>query len=336
MNIAEGCEMARPDCPRCGSDLIVAAPSDAPSELVMELRGENVPVAEPGAARWLCRSCGLRWDPGAYADLRLWDRGEGAGSDEPVSGADPASDAARDDGPGVTLRRARHAEGKTLAEVSRATGVWERYLMALEDDAPLEEFPAHSYARLYLREYAQHVGLDPEPLLAELDALHPAAIEEPVLQPLPDGRGRRKVLAVVLTVLSMAALALIVMNRPEVPAGVQSHVPSGPVAGHGGVASDDGPAAPAAAAREPRGVRVELTVTQRSWVQAVSDGEVVAAASFQPGTSKTYRRGGRRADLGNAGGAAPRRRGAGRDRATRRRGDVRLPMARRRPLDGPG
>ena len=164
--------------------------------------------------------------------------------------------------------------------------------MALEDDAPLEEFPAHSYARLYLREYAQHVGLDPEPLLAELDALHPAAIEEPVLQPLPDGRGRRKVLAVVLTVLSMAALAPIVMNRPEAPAGVQSHVPRGPVPGHGGVASDDGPAAPAAAAREPRGVRVELKVTQ-SWVQAVSDGRSSRPPRSSRGPPRRTERGGR-------------------------------------------
>ena len=126
-----------------------------------------------------------------------------------------------------------------------------------------------------------------------LDALHPAAIEEPVLQPLPDGRGRRKVLAVVLTVLSMAALAPIVMNRPEAPAGVQSHVPRGPVPGHGGVASDDGPAAPAAAAREPRGVRVELKVTQRSWVQAVSDGRSSRPPRSSRGPPRRTERGGR-------------------------------------------
>ncbi|HET9723693.1 MAG TPA: RodZ domain-containing protein [Actinomycetota bacterium] len=294
--------MARPDCPRCGSDLIVAAPSDAPSELVMELRGENVPVAESGSARWLCRSCGLRWDPAAHADLRLWERGDRTAPEAPPSGTDPTPEAARPAGPGIVLRRARHEAGKTLADVSRATGVWERYLMALEDDAPVEEFPAHSYARMYLREYAQSIGLEPEPLLADLDALHPEAVEEPLLEPLPDHRGRRRVLAIVLTVLSVAALALIVLNRPESPAGVQSDLPPDQAPVTAGP-SQDQPEAPAAPARERRGVRVEVTVTQRSWVQAVSDGETLAAASFEPGKTTTYRaRRSLELTLGNAGG----------------------------------
>ncbi|HSD49110.1 MAG TPA: RodZ domain-containing protein [Actinomycetota bacterium] len=294
--------MARPDCPRCGSDLTVTAPSDAPSELVMELRGENVPVAEPGAARWLCRSCGLRWDPAAYADLRLWERGERSAPEAPPPGTASSSERARPDGPGIILRRARHETGKTLADVSSATGVWERYLMALEDDAPVEEFPSHSYARMYLREYAQNLGLEPEPLLADLDALHPEAVEEPVLEPLPDHRGRRSVLAIVLTVLSVAALTLIVLNRPESPAGVQSDLPPDRAPVSAGPVQDQ-PEAPAAPARERRGVRVEVTVTQRSWIQAVSDGDTVAAASFEPGKTTTYRA--RRSielTLGNAGG----------------------------------
>jgi hypothetical protein len=57
--------MARPDCPRCGSDLVVAAVPDSPSEWVEELRGGGAP-ARPIAARdvnWLCRACGLRWEP---------------------------------------------------------------------------------------------------------------------------------------------------------------------------------------------------------------------------------------------------------------------------------
>jgi hypothetical protein len=57
--------MARPDCPRCGSDLVVAAVADSPSEWVEELRGGNL-RAHPAADRhvsWLCRACGHRWEP---------------------------------------------------------------------------------------------------------------------------------------------------------------------------------------------------------------------------------------------------------------------------------
>jgi hypothetical protein len=62
--------MARPDCPRCGSDLVVAALPGSPSEWVEELRGGNVrarPVGGGGVI-WLCRSCGHRWDPDADPD----------------------------------------------------------------------------------------------------------------------------------------------------------------------------------------------------------------------------------------------------------------------------
>jgi hypothetical protein len=56
--------MARPDCPRCGSDLITAAPTDSPSEWVEELRGGNVRARSvAGRSSWLCRACGHRWDP---------------------------------------------------------------------------------------------------------------------------------------------------------------------------------------------------------------------------------------------------------------------------------
>ena len=62
--------MARPDCPRCGSDLVAVAVPDSPSEWVEELRGGSV-HAHPvtlGEANWLCRVCGYRWQPPPDAD----------------------------------------------------------------------------------------------------------------------------------------------------------------------------------------------------------------------------------------------------------------------------
>jgi cytoskeleton protein RodZ len=302
--------MARPDCPRCGSDLIVAAPSGAPSDLVMQLRGENVPAIATGAGpvHWLCRSCGHRWDPPAQPDA--WPSGPGDGSDPAEVSADleVASHPSRDTattaetrtGPGSALRRARQEARKTLAEVSSGTGVWEPHLLALESDAPLEEFPAHSYARLYLREYAEFLHLDPEPLLRDLDALHPV-IEEPAFEPFPDARGRRKLVALVLAVLSVAAITLIVLRPSGSPPRAMSPLPSddAPVVVDG---AGDAPS-PTGATREPSGVRATLTLSQPSWVEAVSDGEVVAAATLQPGKPVTYRaRKSFQLTLGNAGG----------------------------------
>ncbi|HZD18609.1 MAG TPA: RodZ domain-containing protein [Actinomycetota bacterium] len=304
--------MARPDCPRCGSDLVVAAPSGAPSEHVLELRGGKVPVLETGGGpvHWLCRSCAYEWDPSAYPER--WVPGPGdplpdgeallADLDvtlEPLDGAGDDADGTLPS-PGAALRDAREQAGKTLAEGSKATGIWERHLQALESDAPVEAFPAAPYARFFLREYAEFLKLDPGPLLREFDVRHPT-VEEPPLEPLPDRRGRRRGAAVFLTLVSIAALAVIAMSqrpppddaRPTVPAQVAS------VAVH-----DSGRVPlPSRATSEPNGVRAVLVLTQPSWVEAVADGQVVASQTLQPGERVVYRA--RRLlhlRLGNAGG----------------------------------
>jgi Domain of unknown function (DUF4115) len=58
--------MARPDCPRCGSDLVAVAVPDSPSEWVEALRGGEAARAHPSTypdLNWLCRACGHRWQP---------------------------------------------------------------------------------------------------------------------------------------------------------------------------------------------------------------------------------------------------------------------------------
>lgn len=303
--------MARPDCPRCGSDLVVAAPSGEPSEQVLELRGGKVPVVAAGGgfAHWLCRSCGHQWDPEAYPDR--WVPGPGDPLPDPsglLAGLEVPSDPseepeAGDDertSPGTVLRRAREAAGTSLSQASKATSIWERHLQALELDAPLEEFPAPSYARFFLREYAEFLRLDPEPLLRDFDARHPV-VEEPPLEPLPDGRGRRRVLAGALALLSVAALIVIALRQPATEPSPRPTLPAGvsPVrvhdSGHVPLASLPAP--------QPEGVHAVLRLTQPCWVEAASDGEVLAASTFQPGEMLVYR-----ADellelrLGNAGG----------------------------------
>lgn len=303
--------MPRPDCPRCGSVLVVPASSGVPSEWVLELRGGGVPVRAVGGAvtGWFCRSCGHQWDPDAYperwvpaagdplpdpSDL-LRDLGD---PPEPPEGSE-ATDEPRED-TATALRRAREERGQTLSEASRATGIWGHYLQALESDAPLEDFLAPAYARFFLREYAEFLGLDPALLVREFDARHPT-YEEPPFEPLPDPRGRRKVVATVLAVLSAAALIGIAFlshasgprAEPISPASV-----SAAGVGHSGHAPVRRPVPP-----EPRGMRAVLWLSQPSWVQAVADGKVLASTTLQPGTPVVYRaRHLLRLVLGNAGG----------------------------------
>jgi hypothetical protein len=58
------------------------------------------------------------------------------------------------------------------------------YLHALEDGVPLQAFPAPVYARFFLREYAEYLGLDPDHMVARFtNAFGP--VSEPPLAVLP-------------------------------------------------------------------------------------------------------------------------------------------------------
>jgi hypothetical protein len=70
---------------------------------------------------------------------------------------------------GDVLRRARQRREESLAYASRATRIAARYLEALEMDAPMEAYPGHVYARMFLRTYAAHLGLHADDLLEAFD-----------------------------------------------------------------------------------------------------------------------------------------------------------------------
>jgi transcriptional regulator with XRE-family HTH domain len=68
---------------------------------------------------------------------------------------------------GEQLREARERRGLSLEQVEVATKIHLNQLAALESES-FEEFPARAYARSFLREYAEFLGLDPGPMLEEL------------------------------------------------------------------------------------------------------------------------------------------------------------------------
>jgi len=78
---------------------------------------------------------------------------------------------------GVRLRTQREEKGVSLEEISRQTKIKVSLLEALERN-DLTYWPRGLFGRAYLKSYAQHVGLDAEPLLAEFEQLHPAPPEE--------------------------------------------------------------------------------------------------------------------------------------------------------------
>ena len=68
---------------------------------------------------------------------------------------------------GQTLREAREAKGLTLKDIQESTKIQPHYLKAIEEDR-FDRLPGHFYTRAFIRTYAEHVGIDPKPLLAEI------------------------------------------------------------------------------------------------------------------------------------------------------------------------
>lgn len=67
---------------------------------------------------------------------------------------------------GEKLSELRRERGKSLPDIESATKIMGRMLSALENER-WDELPAPVYVRGYIRSYAQALGVDPEPLLAE-------------------------------------------------------------------------------------------------------------------------------------------------------------------------
>jgi len=115
---------------------------------------------------------------------------------------------------GQLLRETREAKGLTLADVERATRIRLGYLEALEAEQ-FDRLPGNVYARGFLRNYAQFLGLHSEEILAsyeDLGGVHPPGkpaisklrIDDQVAVPLHEARSARLAWAVIVLLLVTA------------------------------------------------------------------------------------------------------------------------------------
>ena len=136
----------------------------------------------------------------------------------PIGGAAPASLDVGDE-----LHDARLTRGETLEQASHFTQIRLPYLRALEhDDASVfEPFPGMTYARYFLRDYAEHLGIDPRPLVRRFDR----EVSTPTVLPVGSmGRirraphpGRWAVGALVLLIVGLVASGLWSARRDDAP-----------------------------------------------------------------------------------------------------------------------
>ena len=90
---------------------------------------------------------------------------------------------------GEILKEARLQRGLTIGDLQKITKIQRRYLEAIEQN-DLDAMPSDYYARTFIRQYAEAVGLNPRPLLRRLDG--PPSEETHSLTPVIPVKGSRR------------------------------------------------------------------------------------------------------------------------------------------------
>jgi cytoskeleton protein RodZ len=142
---------------------------------------------------------------------------------------------------GATLKAAREAAGLSLDAVAQQLKLAPRQVQALEDD-DYQHLPGRTFVRGFARNYARHVHLDPDAVLALLPGAEAApALERPTLAPtrrpmgeLPvEGMARRSALRwliplLLLCVVVAAGFYEYTRQQAALRAGAEAPAPTAP------------------------------------------------------------------------------------------------------------
>lgn len=179
------------------------------------------------------------------------------------------------------LRDARERRRESLEEVAEATGIRRSYLEELEaGDASFEPYPGRVYGRFFLREYAEHLGLDPAPLIDAFDgeARSDGAVQRDERR-IPRRRRSPSALLVAAVCLVAVFAARALLPGEDRPA---SAFPTqyAPVSARRHVQAPHAPTDHRPVDR----IRAVATLTGASWVEVLSDGRSVYRAIAAEGT----------------------------------------------------
>jgi cytoskeletal protein RodZ len=208
---------------------------------------------------------------------------------------------------GENLRRERELRGIDLREIAEATKISVRFLRALEQDR-LDVLPGGLFPRSFVRQYAKHLGLDAERLVAEFVYVQSGerAAETPSPEPAPrQGRSKFLGLLVVAAVAAGSVMALRFQTAEKTPQ-VAAPLPAAPSP----IRPEDRvyppPASePATVSASDAGSGLVLTLSARQscWVAAQVDGNTILNRVMIEGETQTLEAQGEIVlSVGNAGG----------------------------------
>jgi cytoskeleton protein RodZ len=190
---------------------------------------------------------------------------------------------------GSSLREARERRSLSYGQVEADTAIRTRYIRALEDE-DFHILPGPTYAKGFLRAYAEYLGLDGQPFVDEFNSRHHdprAAIEHQPITSRPRSRPQQRrrqrresnlimiALAAIVAVSFLVVLALRFPPQPTAPYNTNT----------GTTTPTKAPTTSTVPSHGPSGLqkrfRVTLTLSASTWVEATTgspNGPPVIAA----------------------------------------------------------
>jgi cytoskeleton protein RodZ len=166
---------------------------------------------------------------------------------------------------GRSLQQARERKGLELAQVAAETRIRASYLAALESER-FDALPGRAYARAFLREYAEHLGLDGQRLLEEYEVRFPD-VEEAPLAParLPQPVRLKPYAAAAAGLAALLLLGLLAWHSGggDRMTAIPTTAPAPPPSPSPGTETVTAPATP----RPPPRARLVLRASGRCWLE---------------------------------------------------------------------
>jgi len=202
---------------------------------------------------------------------------------------------------GERLRREREMRGVSLEEISAATRISTRFLLALEREN-WDQLPGGVFNRGFIRSVSRFLGLDPETLIAEYALVtkdHPSIARIALEPPLPRKKKFPWAGVAALLVTLVAAGGWLAYERygyivkawrsPEVPPPPKVALPPPPAPGANNAAAPATSLNPSANPSEPASLELRVDVSQETVLTLLADGQRVFRGRMSPGRSQTFR-----------------------------------------------
>ncbi len=206
---------------------------------------------------------------------------------------------------GENLRRERELRGIALRDIADSTKISIRFLQALEQDR-FEILPGGIFQRAFVKQYARHVGLDPERLVAEF--VYARGGEEPAPAPPLPTRRPTPPRGTLMIAIGLAGLGLLALLR-SAPGRVAREAPAPALPVPASILTDRVYPPPSTQKEQDatlaEGLVLTMSARERCWVGAKVDGRTVLDRVLLEGETQTLEATGEIVlSVGNAGGLA--------------------------------